>query len=319
MKQRYLLDNENLIFQEEQLSFKQRVKFLLKYVFSGFLMALVVWPLFYTGILNSPKKHFLQQLNDNLVSEVNSVNSQFDSISADLSHFQKRDDYVYRVISQIAPIPASVRAAGFGGTNKYKYLDGFDNSDLLIESIKKGDILLNQLHIQSKSYDTIIYFARNKEDSLLSVPGISPLAPSEYFRISDPFGRRIHPISGKEHIHTGIDFAANKGNTVYCSGNGKVESVQRINSGYGNHVIVNHGYGFKTLYAHLSKIFVKEGDEISRGHALGAVGSTGTSTGPHLHYEVIYNNGKIDPKYFYIEDLSDEEFKEMIALLAGSN
>lgn len=319
MKRRYLLDNENLIFQEEQLSFKQRVKILLKYVFSGFLMASVIGSLFYTGILNSPKKYFLQQLNDNLVSDVNSVNSKFDIISSDLSRFQNRDDNVYRVISQIDPIPASVRTAGFGGTDKYQYLNGFDNSELLIESIKKGDILLNQLHIQSKSYDTVIYFALNKEDSLLSVPGISPLAPSEYFRISDPFGRRIHPISGKEHIHTGIDFAANTGKTVYCSGNGKVESVQRSKTGYGNHVIVSHGYGFKTLYAHLSKIYVKEGKEITRGHAVGAVGSTGTSTGPHLHYEVIYNNAKIDPKYFYIEDLSDDEFKEMVALLAGSN
>lgn len=317
MRHRYLLDNEKLIFQEEQISFKQRVKIILGYLISGAGIAVIVWSLFFTGILESPEKFYLNIINDNLISEVSSVNEKFDNISNQLAHVQKRDDNFYRVISEISPIPASVRQAGFGGTDKYHYLDGFDNSELLIESAKKGDILLNQLFIQSKSYDTVIYFARNKQDSLLAAPGIIPVSPGEYHRISDPFGKRVHPITGKVHKHTGIDIAARIGKPIHAAGNGKVISIRKSNIGYGNRVIISHGYGFKTLYAHMNEIKVKQGDDITRGQVIGTVGNTGSSTGPHLHYEVIFKNIRRNPEFYYIEDLTDSEFKEMTKLLAA--
>ncbi len=317
MKHRYLLDSENLIFQKEEKSFKQRIRVVCKYLISGGGLALIVWVLFYSGIIDSPERHYLHKINDNLISEVNLVNTEFDQISARLSHVQKRDDGFYRVISEINPIPHSIRQAGFGGVDKYHYLDGFENSDLLIESERKGDILLNQLYIQSKSYDTVIYLAQNREDSLLSVPGIVPVTPGEY-RISDPFGMRIHPITGKLQKHTGIDFAARVGKSIYASGNGVVVDVRKSNKGYGNKVTISHGYGYKTLYAHMSSIYVKKGDKIIRGQIIGTVGNTGSSTGPHLHYEVIYNRRKINPNAYYINDLTDAEYKEMVKVLTSN-
>jgi len=319
MRHRYFLDNENLVFQEEQISFRQRAKIFSKYLVFGGGVAIIMWYLFFAGVINSPEKYLLQKKNGTLVSDVSEVNAKFDDIAYQLSHVQKRDDYFYRVISEIEPIPFSVRQAGFGGVNNYSHLDGFDNSSLLIASAKKGDILLKQLHIQSKSYDTVIYFAQTKQDSLLSVPGISPVAPNEYHRISDPFGRRVHPITGKVHKHTGIDFAARIGKKIHATGNGLVIDVRKSRKGYGNRVTIKHGYGFKTLYAHMNDIYVKKGDKISRGQTIGTVGNSGTSTGPHLHYEVIYNNIKSNPKFYYIEDLTDDEFKEMINLLAANN
>ena len=319
MRHRYLLDNEKLIFQEEQISFKQRIGVILKYFITSAGVALMIWSLFFAGIIKSPEKLYLQNVNDDLISDVNSINSQFDNISYQLSNVQKRDDNFYRVISEINPIPTTVRLAGFGGVNKYEYLNGYDNSNLLIESVRKGDIIINQLYIQSKSYDTLIYFAQIKQDSLLSVPGILPVAPAEYYRISDPFGRRVHPITGKVHKHTGIDFAASIGKTIYSAGNGEVISVRKSNRGYGNRVTISHGYGFKTLYAHMNGMYVKVGEKVTRGQIIGTVGNSGRSTGPHLHYEVIYKNKRMNPKFYYIEDLTDSEFNEMVQLLNSNS
>lgn len=319
MKQRYLLDNENLVFQEEQISFKEKVKRGLKYFATGGSLALLIWSLFFSGVIESPEKYFLHLKNDTLVSDIRLVNTKFDSISNLLSDIQQRDDNFYRVISEVNPIATSVRTAGFGGANRYNHLNGFDNSDLLIESSRKGDIIINQVEIQSKSYSDLIHLAQTKQDSLLSVPGISPVSPNGYYRISDPFGLRIHPISKKRQMHDGIDFAAAVGKSIYAVGSGKVVDVRISKTGYGNRVTINHGYGYKTLYAHMHDVHVKKGEIITRGQIIGTVGNTGRSTGPHLHFEVIYNRKKINPKSFYINDLTDNEYKKMVALLTSVN
>ncbi|MDA3892309.1 MAG: M23 family metallopeptidase [Salinivirgaceae bacterium] len=315
----YFLDNEKLVFQKERISFKQRAKIFSKYLVFGGGLALILWSLFFTGVIDSPEKYFLQKKNGNLVSEVSNVNAKFDDIANQLLHVQKRDDNFYRVISEIEPLPFTVRQAGFGGIDNYTHLSGFVNSDLLIELSRKSDILINQLRVQSKSYDTVIYFAQSKHDSLLSVPGILPISPADFHRISDPFGIREHPITGKVHKHTGIDLAASRGKKIHSAGNGVVVDIRKSHSGYGNRVIIKHGYGFKTLYAHMNEIYVKKGDKVSRGESVGTVGNTGSSTGPHLHYEVIYNNVRRNPKFYFIEDLTDHEFREMTSLLSVNN
>lgn len=319
MGHRYLLDNENLVFQEEQISFKEKIKRGLKYLSTGGGLALIIWSLFFSGIVESPEKYFLHLKNDTLVSEIKVVNTKFDSISFLLSDIQQRDDNFYRVISEVNPISQSVRQAGFGGADRYQHLDGFDNSNLLIESTRKGDIIINQVDIQSESYDTLMYLVQTKQDKLLSIPGISPVSPNGYYRISDPYGVRIHPITKKRQMHDGIDFAASIGNSIYAVGNGKVIDVRISRTGYGNKLTISHGYGYKTLYAHMHDVFVKKGDIITRGQVIGTVGNTGRSTGPHLHYEVIYNSKKINPKSFYINDLTDSEYKEMVKILTVNN
>jgi murein DD-endopeptidase MepM/ murein hydrolase activator NlpD len=219
------------------------------------------------------------------------------------------------VIAFKSPLPPTIRQAGFGGVDKYHNLKSFSNGDLLINLSLKSDILLKQLQIQEKSYDTLYYLAEVKQDSLLSVPGVIPISPSGYFRISDPFGWRMHPIYHRLIKHTGIDFAGPVGSPIYAPGNGKVENIRITKTGYGKRLLIDHGYGFKTLYGHLSKIYVKEGDIVNRGQIIGAIGNTGTSTGSHLHYEVIYHNQKINPKGYFQNDLSNDEYMQMVQVL----
>ncbi|OFX45992.1 MAG: hypothetical protein A2W95_03285 [Bacteroidetes bacterium GWA2_40_14] len=312
MRNKYILDTDKLVFQKDQRAFSHYFKAFLKYVGFGMVIGVLFWLITFSGLLVSPKKMALMQENKHLVSKLESINTQFDSVSGFLVDVQNRDDNFYRVISQIEPIPHSIRQAGFGGTDKYRALEGFGNSDLLIETSKKSDILLNQLHIQSKSYDTIINCAKNLDDSLLSIPAIAPVSPSGYITISSPFGRRFHPIQHIYLMHDGVDFAANVGSPIYSSGNGLVAFVEKNSSGYGNYVIINHGFGFQTLYAHMNKIYVKKGESIIRGQQIGTTGNSGSSTGPHLHYEVIYSRIKRNPENFFINDLSDTEYLDMI-------
>lgn len=318
MKQKYLLDAENLVFQRDNLSVKLKILDYLKFLIIGLIVATAVWLLFYTGTLNSPKVQILKIKSEKLIDNINAINDKFDAVSMFLSRMQRRDDNFYRVVSEIDPLSKTQRIGGFGGSDKYKDLHGFSNSDLLIASAQKSDMLISQLKIQSESYDTVIYFAKNKRDSLLAYPGIQPISPADYYRISDKFGYRIHPITKKRQKHMGVDFAASIGTPIHAVGNGKVISIKKSNTGYGKRVIISHGYGFKTLYAHMSKIDVKVGDVVTRGQKIGNVGNTGSSTGPHLHYEVIYKNVHKDPELFFLKDLTDAEYKNMVDIFTAS-
>jgi len=319
IRNKYILDTESLVFEKDRTSVKRVFFTILRYVSIGSVLGLAFWFFAIEGFISSPKKRIVENSNSKLISEVVVLTAKFDAISSFLKETQNKDDNFYRVISHINPIPVSIRKAGFGGTDKYSNLEGYTHSNLLISASKKSDILLNQLHIQSKSFDTIIYLATNLNDSLLSVPGIAPIAPSDYLTISSGFGLRIHPITKKLQGHDGIDFAANIGKPVRSTGKGIVTVADKNSSGYGKYVVINHGYGFTTLYAHMSKIYVKEGDAIQRGQIIGAIGNTGSSTGPHLHYEVIVDGAKKNPINFYIDDLSDEEYSEMTQLFSSNN
>lgn len=318
-RNKYTLNTESLVFEKDRSSAKLVILTILKYVSVGSILGLTFWFFSMTGFISSPKNRLFEKSNSKLISEVVVLTAKFDTISSFLNKTQNKDDNFYRVISHINPIPVSIRKAGFGGTNKYSNLEGYTFSNLLINASKKSDILLNQLHIQSKSFDTIIYLAKNLNDSLLSAPGIAPVAPNDYLTISSGFGLRIHPITKRLQGHDGIDFAANIGNPIRSTGNGIVTTADKNSNGYGNYVVINHGYGFTTLYAHMSKLYVKKGDTIQRGQIIGAIGNTGSSTGPHLHYEVIVNGAKKNPINFYIDDLSDEEYSEMTQLFSSNN
>lgn len=318
MRQKYIFDTEKLVFIREEISLKKRLKIISNYLLIGASLGLLVWVVTFFDLFESPEKLVLEKQNQLLLNNISSINNQFEQITLFIDEIQQRDDNFYRVISQTNPISPSIRQAGFGGVDKYNHLQPYENSEVLIAVLKKGDILLNQLEVQHRSYDTVIHLALNKEDSLLSMPAIAPVAPYDYYRISSPFGRRVHPITKKVHRHDGIDFAARTGKAIYATGNGTVSSVKLSTIGYGNRIIINHGYGYTTLYAHCSKIFVKNGDNVKRGQLIGVVGSTGTSTGPHLHYEVIQNNIKKNPEAFYYNDLNNQEYDEMTKTLADT-
>jgi murein DD-endopeptidase MepM/ murein hydrolase activator NlpD len=211
----------------------------------------------------------------------------------------------------MAPLSADKRMASFGGVNRYEALEGYFNTDLLVDYNRKADILAKKLNLQVQSYEAVVRSAKRCEDSLLSIPAILPVSPASY-RVSSAFGWREHPITHHRVHHDGLDMAAVEGSKVYSSGNGVVVSISNDVRGYGKQVVVDHGFGYKTRYAHLSKFSVHVGDTVSRGTEIGRVGNTGLSTGPHLHYEVITPKGRQNPINYFVRDLSTKEYKEMI-------
>jgi len=313
MGYKYRFDRENLVYINEKITIKTLIRDNCRKGFVGVILGVGIWCVSFFNLIESPKEYLLEQHGQNLVEKLGLVNSNFDSITNQLLDIQHRDDNFYRVVSQLNPISPEERKQGFGGVNAYSNLEGFLSSELLIESNRRSDIIQKQLKFQLHSLDTIFISVREIDDSLLAVPAISPVSPCDYHRISSPFGMRVHPITGKLKRHDGLDFAASIGKPIFATGNGIVSLVQKSKLGYGNRIAIKHGFGFKTVYAHLHNIEVSIGDTITRGQKIGTVGNTGTSTGPHLHYEVIFNNRKFNPKNYYIDDLSIEEFNEMLS------
>ncbi len=246
------------------------------------------------------------------------LNREMDKAELSLNEIQNRDDNIYRKIFQANQIPSTVRNAGFGGINKYKKYEGSDNSSTLISTARRIDILSKKLVVQSKSFDEVIELVKNKEKMIASIPAIQPIALDELTRFGSAFGYRIHPIYKIRKLHTGVDLTAPRGTKIHASGNGVVTRAD-FAKGYGNCVRINHGYGYMTLYGHMTKFIVRPGQKVKRGDVIGYVGSTGLSTSPHLHYEVRINGKWVNPVNFYYNDLSDEDYDKMIEMSSKSN
>jgi murein DD-endopeptidase MepM/ murein hydrolase activator NlpD len=242
------------------------------------------------------------------------MNDRLDRMQSLLDELSNKDDNIYRVIFEAEPIPKSVRQAGYGGADRYARLEGYENSALLKQTAEKLDKIASEIYVQSKSFDDVYKLARKKEKMLRSIPGIQPVKITDLKRISSYFGYRIDPIYKVKKFHSGIDFSAPEGAPVFATGDGVVKKVRHSRRGYGNTIEIDHGYGYKTFYAHLSKIMVRRGQKVKRGEVIGKVGNTGKSTAPHVHYEIIKNKRKINPVYYFFNDLSPEQFDEMLKL-----
>jgi murein DD-endopeptidase MepM/ murein hydrolase activator NlpD len=212
-----------------------------------------------------------------------------------------------------------VRTAGFGGVNRYKDLEGFNNAELMINSTRTMDKLYRRMYIQSKSYDEVFELVKKKAELLASIPAIQPVTKRNITRLASGFGHRIHPIYKTYMMHAGIDFTAPIGTEIYATGNGVVAKTEYNGRGYGNNVVIQHGYGYSTLYGHMSRFAVRPGQRVKRGDVIGYVGNTGSSTGPHVHYEVIKNGKKIDPINFFFNDLTAEEYEKIREQASQSN
>ena len=269
--------------------------------------------------IDSPKEKQLNRELDQMRLEYDLVNQRLKQMSIVLEDLQDRDDNIYRVVFEAEPIPDEVRKAGFGGVNRYSKYKELENRDLLTETMRRTDILSKQIVIQSKSYDEIFTMIRNKAAMLSCIPAIQPVNNKDLKRMASGFGYRTDPIYKTTKFHAGMDFAATVGTEIYATGDGIVVRADADASGYGNHVRINHGYGYLTLYGHMSKISVRPGQRVKRGDVIGLVGNTGKSVGPHLHYEVHKNNEAINPVNFYYNDLSPEEYARMIELSGTEN
>ena len=223
-----------------------------------------------------------------------------------LSQLQERDNNIYRSYFEANPIPEEQRKAGFGGVNRYKNLQGFDNSKLIIKLTKEVDILSKQMVVQSKSLDEIVALAKEKKKMLASIPAIIPVKKGDFY-VASGYKMRMHPILKINKFHKGMDFTAPKGTPIYASGDGVVSLAQR-SSTFGKVIFIEHGYGYKTIYAHMSKMAVRKNTKVKRGDLIGYVGNTGLSVAPHLHYEVHKDGRAVIPINFYYGDLSLDEF-----------
>ena len=317
-KVKYYYDTDTLSYREIA---EKKSDYYKKTVFGIFAVLLIAFFGFigFSQFLMSPNERAQKRELDNLKLHFELLNKRMDESSSILSELQERDNSIYRVYFEANPIPDEQRKAGFGGVNRYKYLEGFDNSSMIEKATKDLDVLSKQLVVQSKSLDEIVALAKNKEELLASIPAIQPVANKDLKRMASGYGYRIHPIYKTRKFHWGMDFSAPKGTPVYATGNGTIEKVKRSRRGYGNQVKINHGFGYVTFYAHLQKYTVRKNQKVKRGDLIGYVGTSGTSTAPHLHYEVIKGKRKLNPVYFYFSDLTPEEYDRMLEMASQEN
>mgnify|MGYP001257743441 FL=1 len=317
-KIKYYYDTKTLSYKPIKLNSGEKIKGYFIFFLSSVLLSFFIFLIFYQ-FFDSPKEKKLKLEIQNLTSQYEVIDKNMKQVEIVLDEIQDRDDNIYRVIFEADPIPTSIRKQGFGGVNRYEKLLGLSNSELMINTSKKIDQLTKQLYLQSKSFDEVIDLAKNKSNMLASIPAIQPVANKDLKRMASGYGYRIHPIYKTRKMHYGMDFSAKTGTEIYSTGDGIVSKVKRSKRGYGNYVKINHGFGYETLYAHMSKYIVKKGQKVKRGEIIGFVGNSGISTAPHLHYEVRKDNKKINPVNFYYNDLSPEEYEKMLEISLQSN
>jgi murein DD-endopeptidase MepM/ murein hydrolase activator NlpD len=288
----------------------------------GFLSASTVTALIMVAVayrfLPSPGEKGAQQDIIRLKEQYGTLQRNIARLDEDLSSLEQRDNSIYRSIFEAAPLPDSIREGKPATNRKSKY--AYASNEALISAIEgKLESLRNRVSMQSRSYDTLQHLVETKEQMLAAIPAIQPISNKELSRIASGFGYRIDPIYKTPKLHTGLDFTATTGTPIYATANGTIASTNFEEKGYGNHVIINHGYGYQTLYGHMVRIKVRPGNTVKRGEVIGWVGNTGKSTGPHCHYEVIRNGNKIDPIHYFFNDLSASDFDRLVKIAAASN
>ncbi len=321
-KEKFIYNTQTLRYEKVHESLSTRLLrvfgFICAALFTAFVFTLVAHKWF-----PSPKEKALMREIDQMKVEYNNLVTDLDMLSKELNHLQDRDAYAHRMIFGVDPIDDGVWNGGVGGHDEYAKYRDFKNSGELMARVKqKADKLKRQMVIQSKSLDTIVNMAHEKEKMLASIPSIKPVRSDKLARqvkLLSGFGYRIHPIYKVPKMHTGIDFTAPKGTPIQATGAGKVIKVQHSGTGYGKHVIIDHGHGYRTLYGHMSSVDVKVGEQVKRGQRIGLVGSTGTSTAPHCHYEVHLHGKKVNPIHYCMDGLSPKEYQEMVKAAEMAN
>lgn len=310
-KDKYVFNPKTLNFDRFIEPLRDRVGRVIVFLLTTFVFALAIVVLIFF-FFGSPREKMQARELEFLKLQYQILDDKLNGMQEVLDELQDRDDNVYRAIFEAEPVPASVRKSGYSNRDRYEDLYGYKTSDLVLGVATKLDVVANQLYHQSKSYDEVFAMARNKAQMLSCIPAIIPVKEADIRQISSFFGYRTDPIYKVTKYHSGIDFASFVGAEVYASGDGTIVKVESNQWGYGNMITVDHGYGYKTRYAHLSKFAASQGQKVKRGQLIGYVGSTGKATGPHLHYEVLKNDEHVDPMHFFFNDLSPEEYESIL-------
>jgi hypothetical protein len=311
-KQKHYIFNQ--LTQNFEVLETSRSRKLLRFVlvFLGFLGAAFLFAVLLFTFFKSPKEKMQARELEYMKLQYEILNDRLDDMEMLVTDMEERDNNLYRVMFEADPIPSQVRRSGFSDADRYAGLYGYVNSGQVVSAARKLDIIKSQLYHQSVSYDTLFALARNKSDMLAHIPGIFPLKETELKYISSFFGYRPDPIYKISKFHSGIDFSAALGTEAYATGDGVVYDVERNEWGYGNMVTLDHGFGYKTRYAHLQKPLVRKGQKVKRGQCIGLIGNTGKTTGVHLHYEVLKNDVQIDPINFFYNDLTPEQYNQIL-------
>jgi len=314
-KEKYVFNQNTLQYEKISVSWKKRIV-----KFTGFSLTIVsisfiLYTIAYT-VIPTPKELAMERELKQMQYQFSSISNDFEKIAVELNELQEKDAQVHRVIFGIDPIDETVWEGGTGGSESMEYLSSIKNSEDFASSTRKRlEKLQYKVELQKNSLDTLMALAKQREKKLLSIPSIKPVREDKLKRNMHSlsgFGYRIHPVHGVKKFHKGIDFTAPRGTAIQATGNGKVIRVQKRRYGYGNNIIIDHGFGYTTLYAHLSEIDIQVGDEVVKGQKIGTIGSTGTSTAPHLHYEVRINDRVVNPIDYCMDGLTLEEYQELV-------
>lgn len=310
---KYKFNPDSLSFDKVRLGLKALSLRFLAYFIGSVIIALFYWAIF-ASFFDSPKEKALKREVEQMTIQYDLIHREMANIENVLEGLQKTDDNLYRTIFEAEPTPATLREGGAGGVNRYESLEGYTNSNLVIETANRLDKIRKKIYVQSKSFDDLIALAKGKEDILRCIPAILPVSNKDLTRTVSGYGLRIHPFYKITKFHYGMDFTAPSGTDVYATGDGVVVDVQLAQRGLGNHIIIDHGFGYTSIYGHLLSSNVIKGQKVQRGDVIGFVGSTGMSLAPHLHYEIKINDVNVDPVNYYFNDLTAEEYERIIEI-----
>jgi murein DD-endopeptidase MepM/ murein hydrolase activator NlpD len=310
---KYKFNPESLSFDKIRMGARSILLRFLAFLIGSITIAVVLNFLF--GLFfDTPKEKALKREIEQMSLQYDLIHREMGNLEKVIEHLQETDDNLYRTIFGAEPVLATQRQAGIGGVSRFSELEGFNNSKLVIETAKKLDAIRKKVYVQSKSFDDLILLATEKEEMLRSIPAIMPVSTRDLTRIASGFGLRIHPYYKISKFHAGMDFTAPLGTEIYSTGDGTIESVSSGKRGMGNYITVNHGFGYKSTYAHLESFNVRQGQKVRRGDVIGFVGNTGMSIAPHLHYEIKLNGENVDPVNYFFNDLSPAEYETMIEI-----
>lgn len=317
-KIKYVYNPNNLQYEPAKPTVAERLKRVAWTLATGIAFSVVViiaaWQFF-----RSPKEQKYTREIDALKLNYEILQKRMSLAERVLEDLARRDNDVYRAVFEAEPIPDEIRSAGVGGTSRYEKYDSYDNAKLMAATEERLDRLSKKIVVQSKSYDQIFEFAKKKEDLLQAMPAIVPIKVTDPDQIASGFGYRVHPVFKTQRFHAGIDFTAPTGTPIYATGDGVIEQADGQSGGYGLCVRINHGFGYMTLYGHMSKILVTAGQKVRRGQVIGLLGNTGLSTGPHCHYEVHRNGEPVNPVAYFLANLSPEEYMQITRSAANQS
>lgn len=317
-KQKYKYNQDNLSYEVVQTSVGKKTLRLFLFLAPSILLALVL-AIFFTSRIDSPREKQLASELQKTESELYRMQNDIQLANEVLDIIQARDEELYRAALYADKFPDELRQMGTGGSDRYIYMNDLSNAELLKSTTEQINQLEKRLQAQSLSFRELLELAKEKEAILASIPAIQPIRNTDLKKRIGGYGWRIDPIYKTRRMHKGMDFTASRGTEVYATGDGVVEEIEKKRWGYGKSIIINHGHGYKTRYAHLSAFKIRKGQKVKRGELIGLVGSTGKSTGPHLHYEVVVNGKKVNPIGYYHSDLTPEQYEQLLEMSENSH